>query len=343
MKTKLLVLSDNFLTGSFDFDLQDFSFYLYRKGLNLTFAHVCMFNAKVFERFLNVETAQNCEFSIVISENENLDSLISLAMPKFNQSKNLIEEQGVLLKNESSYLLFLPIESDCCKLLKETLKLIGKNKTLFGFSLFGENPKKVESFLSAKNLSCKIFEKDLVLRVIVGGDISDSLKSELSQNFKTIYSFSLESLERKVFSLLKNKNKTLSICESVTGGKIVSSLISSNPGISAHLKEGLTLYQEQAKREVLDVSDDIVQKYTCESPEMSGELAKKLLSHANTDYVLAITGDSSGEKAGFVYIAVGDKTEIHVFKVKLFGSRVEIINRASNVALYNLIKILEKA
>ncbi len=339
MKTKLLILSDKLLLGNLDFSIQDFSFFLFEKGLDLTFAHVCMFADKTYERFLNYETLDS-QFNIVVAENEKIDGLIASAGIKFCKDKEIINEQGVLLQGQNSSILFLPIECDVKMLTSKALKIIDFRKTRISLSVFGENPIEIENFLKSKNIKYRICEKNLLSRVIVDTEYS-KFYEEFKEKFTGTYSSPALPLEKKVFDLLKSNNKTLSIVESVTGGSIVSSLIRNNEGISKYVKEGLTLYMPSAKKEVLDIDEEIIRDFTCESMEMSGELAKKLLIFAGTDLVLTITGDASSEKAGIIYIAIGDIDEIHGYKFRLSGSRNEIIETATNVALYNLIKFLE--
>ena len=70
-----------------------------------------------------------------------------------------------------------------------------------------------------------------------------------------------------------------------------------------------------------------------------------LLEKTKADIVVSITGYASGTKdgqGGLVYISVGDKNEIHVYKNVFSGSRQEIIDIATKTAYFYLVKKLRK-
>jgi len=75
-------------------------------------------------------------------------------------------------------------------------------------------------------------------------------------------------------------------------------------------------------------------------------MAKGLLENCPADIVVSTTGYASSssprEDGGLVFIGVGDRKRIDIYKNRFSGTREEIIETASNAALFYLIKKLRK-
>ena len=130
-----------------------------------------------------------------------------------------------------------------------------------------------------------------------------------------IYAETDISLEETVFELLKMRKLTLATAESITGGQIVSNLIKKNLGASSVVVEGLVTYANEAKMNRLGVSQQTLNQQT---------------------------SVKQSETAGLVYIAIGNRNRIDVYKNKFSGTREEVIETAANAALFYLIKKLRK-
>ncbi len=119
--------------------------------------------------------------------------------------------------------------------------------------------------------------------------------------------------------LLLQKQKTLSIAESCTGG-LISSLMTDVSGSSAYIHSNFVTYANEAKEKYLLVKPDTIEQYGAVSVQTAGEMVKGLLEITGSDYALATTGiagptGGSAEKpVGLVYIGVGTKDEMHVHK-----------------------------
>lgn len=161
-----------------------------------------------------------------------------------------------------------------------------------------------------------------------------------------IYAETDLSLEQAAFELLKLNKLTISTAESITGGQIVSSLIKKNVGASSVVLEGLATYSNDAKMGRLGVSKRTLDLHTSVSLQTTHEMAQRLLETSNCDIAIATTGYASSTKltedAGLVYIAIGTRKAIDVYKNKFVGTREEVIETASNAALFYLIKKLRK-
>jgi nicotinamide-nucleotide amidase len=122
-----------------------------------------------------------------------------------------------------------------------------------------------------------------------------------------------ETLAAEVHALLSQRENTLSIAESLTGGEICSQLVSF-AGSSHYLKEGIVSYCNEAKMSLLNVRENTILAHSEVSLECVGEMAAGV-ARANTkipvsDYAIATSGiagpaGGSDEKpVGTVVIAV---------------------------------------
>ena len=152
-------------------------------------------------------------------------------------------------------------------------------------------------------------------------------------------------LEQAIGKLLLNKNKTLSIAESCTGGNIAH-LITSVPGSSAYFTGGVVAYSNQIKISTLGVNSSNIDTYGAVSKQVVEEMAIGILHKFNTDYSIAtsgIAGPEGGTKekpVGTTWIAVADKTKV-ISKLFVFGDQRERnIQRASLTALNMLQKLV---
>lgn len=226
------------------------------------------------------------------------------------------------------------------------------------FKCFGVSKNEVKTILSPflqdnKGVFISIEGEQLLVDIILQAEDNNSFFYEVSRKIyeefsNFIYAESNISLEQTAFELLKLHNLKIAIAESVTGGEIVSSLIKKNVGASSVIIEGNVVYSNDAKIRRLGVNRQILDRYTSVSLETTYEMAKCLVDSTDADIVLSTTGyatstsTSSKEEAGLVFIGLGDRKRIDIFKNKFGGNREEIIETAAKAALFYLIKKLRK-
>lgn len=146
------------------------------------------------------------------------------------------------------------------------------------------------------------------------------------------------SIEAHVGNLLKEHDKTVATAESLTGGKIASTLVSV-PGSSAYFKGSFVTYSASMKVSVLGVSESTIEQFTVVSEQVAREMAEKALAKAQTDYVIAVTGnagptkDNTDKSLGDVYIAIASKEETICQAFNFGQPREKVINRTVNKAL----------
>lgn len=146
-----------------------------------------------------------------------------------------------------------------------------------------------------------------------------------------VYSIEDKSLDEVVAGILMEKNVTLSIAESCTGG-LVSSRLTEFPGISKVFIQSVVCYSNRSKAEILGVKQETLDKYGAVSRETAVEMAEGIRRISNTVLGLAITGiagpggGTDVKPVGLVYIALASKNTVKCKELRLWGSRSRIRN-----------------
>lgn len=191
---------------------------------------------------------------------------------------------------------------------------------------------------------------DITVDVLFNQDTLDDVRGEITRyvvsNCKeNIYAEFETSLGERVLDLLKLKNLKLAVAESFTGGRVVSSIIST-PGASQVVKEGLVTYSNQSKITRLGVKESDLLTHGAVSSVVAYQMAAGLIK-SGADIAIATTGiagpksDDTKKPVGLCYIAVGTREGVHTYKYNLSGSREKITETAKNTALFLAIKKLK--
>lgn len=146
---------------------------------------------------------------------------------------------------------------------------------------------------------------------------------------------------------LEVKSQTLSVVESCTGGNI-SSLLTRVSGASSYYKGGIIAYSPQIKIAEVGVQKATIQRHTVVSEQVAREMVLGIQEKFQTDYAIATTGnagpttDATYEKVGVVYIGIATPLEVLIKKYTFVGNREQVIQRASEKALEELLQEISK-
>lgn len=127
---------------------------------------------------------------------------------------------------------------------------------------------------------------------------------------------------QKLAKLLLEKKLIISTAESCTGG-LVSSILTDISGSSAYTKLNFVTYANEAKHEILGVSNEILEINGAVSEECAKEMAEGLMRKTGCDIALCTTGiagptGGTAEKpVGLCYISCKYKDKIYVKKILL--------------------------
>jgi nicotinamide-nucleotide amidase len=154
----------------------------------------------------------------------------------------------------------------------------------------------------------------------------------------SIFSAADESLEEVIVKLLAQRNQTLAVAESCTGG-LLADRITNVPGASAVFLAGYVCYANQAKIGMLDVDPQLIEKHGAVSEQVARALAEHARACAKSDYALATTGvagpsGGSPEKpVGTLYVALAESGETIVKKLFFPTDRETFKQIATQAAL----------
>jgi nicotinamide-nucleotide amidase len=106
---------------------------------------------------------------------------------------------------------------------------------------------------------------------------------------KHVYSDTGQSMQQVVGTLLSEKNATLAVAESCTGG-LIANLLTDVPGSSDYFLFSAVTYANQAKMKILDVTADTLESNGAVSEQTAREMARGAKKVVDATYGLATSG-----------------------------------------------------
>jgi nicotinamide-nucleotide amidase len=158
----------------------------------------------------------------------------------------------------------------------------------------------------------------------------------------SIFSAADETLEEVIVKLLVQRNQTLAVAESCTGG-LLANRITNVPGASTVFLAGYVCYANQAKIDMLNVDPRLIEKHGAVSEEVARALAEQTHACTRSHYALATTGiagpsGGSPEKpVGTVYIALAMSGET-IAKKLFFPTDRETFKQIATQAALELLR-----
>jgi nicotinamide-nucleotide amidase len=135
----------------------------------------------------------------------------------------------------------------------------------------------------------------------------------------------------KCSHLLKEKKLTIAFAESATAGRL-SAEFALIPDCGEILKGGIVCYDACIKQDILGVPEDLVEKYTPESAEVTEDMARRLGNVIKANIYVAITGlimpggsESPGKPVGTMFIHAIINQKPFAVKEIFKGSPEEIV------------------
>lgn len=176
--------------------------------------------------------------------------------------------------------------------LVKTISTFGLTESETGELLVGlsaEFPEITPGFRSKfPEIQVKLYirgKDDKVLRKILE-KASQWILGKLKEN---VFSMNGRSMEAVVGRLLAEKQATLAVAESCTGG-LISHMLTNVPGSSAYFHFSGVTYSNKAKKKVLGVSNEVLQRYGAVHQETVKSMAQGVRRVGGTTYGLATSG-----------------------------------------------------
>ncbi|HEY5094973.1 MAG TPA: competence/damage-inducible protein A [Candidatus Eremiobacteraceae bacterium] len=104
-----------------------------------------------------------------------------------------------------------------------------------------------------------------------------------------VYAMDGGTLESVAGEMLLLHGWTLAVGESCTGGSLAAA-ITSIPGASSYFRGGVVAYDNEAKRRLLDVEPDLIERHGAVSEEVAGAMALGARAALRADVGISITG-----------------------------------------------------
>lgn len=141
---------------------------------------------------------------------------------------------------------------------------------------------------------------------------------------------------------LQERKLTLAIAESVTCGMAAQKLATCK-GTSEVLAGSIVCYSEEAKINLMNIPKNIIDKFSCESMEVTEKLAANLTKLIKADIHAAVTGlasaggsEKKGKPVGTVFLCVRFRGKTTKEKKIFRGAPMQVRLKAC-MAMYKLI------
>ena len=145
-------------------------------------------------------------------------------------------------------------------------------------------------------------------------------------------------LEKAIGDLLREREWTLSVAESCTGG-LICDRITDITGSSDYFEGGMVTYSNESKAKHLEITLNYIKRYGAVSPQVARKMAQGVRKAFGTTFGLSTTGvagPTGGTKRapiGRVFIGLANGRKTWMRREDLRGSRKEIKRKASEKAL----------
>ena len=152
-----------------------------------------------------------------------------------------------------------------------------------------------------------------------------------------------EQLEVKLGKLLRERDYTIAVAETTTGG-LISTRIVSVPGSSTYYERGIIAYSALSKREMLGIDEEVMDTHGAVSAEAVRAMAQGVRKVSGADLGLAETGIAgpirgrSPKPIGTAYIALASAEGVVCREFQFDGDRDAIRNAIADAALQMLVE-----
>lgn len=156
----------------------------------------------------------------------------------------------------------------------------------------------------------------------------------------------MKSVVKNLVDILKEKNLTIALAESVTCG-LATHQLNTVKGTSDILIGSIVCYNENVKKTVLGVNATLIKKFTTESKQVTNALVKNLKRLFNAKIYVAITGlaspgasEKKSKPVGTIFFSILYKKRLFHSKKKFTGSPLEIKKKSCKYLYEFLVSIL---
>ncbi len=162
----------------------------------------------------------------------------------------------------------------------------------------------------------------------------------------TLFSTDGSTVDEQVARMLLERQWAIAVAESCTGGELAARL-TGPAGASQYVAGGVVVYANEAKVALAGVDPRLIEEYGAVSEQVARALAEGVRARMGTDVGVGVTGvagpggGTEAKPVGLVWLSVaGPEGAVIVRSVNLPGSRADIRDRATTVALHLVRRLL---
>lgn len=185
------------------------------------------------------------------------------------------------------------------------------------------------------------------LRLTARGENEDHLRDLINNQVTALYEYigdiiygfeDDDPIEVTIGRMLAEKGWTLSTAESCTGGRLASKFTKAS-GSSASFNGSLVCYSTEAKKELLGVSEELIEKYSVVSAEVAKAMAEGAQKKFHTEFAISTTGNAGPTKGdsdaelGTVFIAIATPNGVTAHEFQFGNHREKVIGKSVNKAM----------
>lgn len=266
---------------------------------------------------------------------------------------------GIIMEEERKTVILLPgvpeeLKAMVPRIIKHLSGKISSGQTVIKsrtLKLFGPGEsqvnKKISPLMSKTNPTVALLAKKGEVHIRITAKFTSEEVDHRIQEVENVirgkwgdYIFGAdeETLEGIVGKLLIDKNFTISVAESCSGG-LVAHRLTNIPGISASFLCGLISYSNEAKSRLLEIPPELIKSKGAVSSEVAQKMARQARALINSDISVGITGiagptgGTPQKPVGLVYIALSTEEKDICQKYHFPGRRKMVKWKTSQAAL----------
>lgn len=213
----------------------------------------------------------------------------------------------------------------------------------------GEAEQRVLAVPEVRGLEIAWLARPGEVRCVVRGDapqVSAAKAAVRAALGRDVVSVDGRGVAEVVLGTLREREETVALAESCTGG-LVAAELTSVPGSSAAFRRGFVTYADDAKSEVLGVAERLLEEHGAVSREVALAMASGARRAGRADWGLAVTGiagpdgGTDAKPVGLVHWALARPDgRLDAWHVVFPGSRDDVRRRSVSAALDSLRRAL---
>lgn len=348
------IFPSNYNYENLTFKNKDIYFILMQKSqakLNSNLANLSSCELAVNETLKKVVTDNyNRNNQPLEKESENEWLIPSKAIPITNPNG---KTQGYLIKISETTVFVLPnnfaefysIYYDCLsKYLEDNYPTEYKSETFKTFGLSEELLYNIikDQIKNKDKVSITIFSKGLENDIVIKSKQNNEKFNQYRQTIfdkleKYIFAVQQVTMDEYLESLIKTYNTKLKFVGDSSICKVANNL--SVETINNNIESIVVLSSRQSKLDY-GINNQQIAEFGENSAEIAYSLAVKGLQNSSSDLIISTIADITDNKS-IVYIAIGNKLKIDIYKNQFYGDKQSILENINQTIKFYLIKKLK--